>query len=321
MDQLAAVFDPLLPALEVFKGYYFGITMEPLLSMVPKDLRVQGTEMGEKVLAWTGNDDLDRSLHPNPDYPFMKFDEFALVVVLYLAFVAVAPVIVSAIWGATPPPAAKGKDGKPVKLTVGQKFASEPILFPLMVVYNATQVALCGWMVYSAIAEYIAKDYVPVCNKFDQRSAGMSRVLYVFYVSKILDFADTMFMIFRRKWIQLSFLHVYHHASIFTVYWILANIGYDGDVYYTIVANGVIHFIMYFYYLVTTFNIHVPQFIKKAITNSQLIQFVSMNVQAAVMLYGACEFPARITWVYLFYIQTLFALFENFKRNAYKKKN
>jgi len=25
--------------------------------------------------------------------------------------------------------------------------------------------------------------------------------------------------------------------------------------------------------------------------------------------------------VYLFYIQTLFALFENFKRNAYKKKN
>ena len=45
----------------------------------------------------------------------------------------------------------------------------------------------------------------------------MSRVLYVFYVSKILDFADTMFMIFRRKWIQLSFLHLYHHASIFTV--------------------------------------------------------------------------------------------------------
>ena len=45
MDQLAAVFDPLLPALEVFKGYYFGINMEPLLSMVPKDLRVQGTEV------------------------------------------------------------------------------------------------------------------------------------------------------------------------------------------------------------------------------------------------------------------------------------
>ena len=28
------------------------------------------------------------------------------------------------------------------------------------------------------------------------------------------------------------------------MYWILANIGYDGDIYYTIVANGVIHFIM-----------------------------------------------------------------------------
>ena len=34
--------------------------------------------------------------------------------------------------------------------------------------------------------------------------------------------------------------------------------------------------------------------------------------------YGFCFFfPHRL---YLFYIQTLFVLFENFKRNAYKKK-
>lgn len=45
MEQLAAVFDPLLPALEVLKGYYFGLNMEPLLSLVPKDLRAQGTEV------------------------------------------------------------------------------------------------------------------------------------------------------------------------------------------------------------------------------------------------------------------------------------
>ena len=36
------------------------------------------------------------------------------------------------------------------------------------------------------------------------------------------------------------------------------------------------------------------------------------------VVYGFCFFfPHRL---YLFYIQTLFVLFENFKRNAYKKK-
>ena len=28
---------------------------------------------------------------------------------------------------------------------------------------------------------------------------------------------------------QLSFLHVYHHLTIFMFYWINCNIGYDGD--------------------------------------------------------------------------------------------
>ena len=33
------------------------------------------------------------------------------------------------------------------------------------------------------------------------------------------------------------------------------SVGYDGDVYFTIVANGIIHAIMYTYYLLTLFNI------------------------------------------------------------------
>lgn len=45
----------------------------------------------------------------------------------------------------------------------------------------------------------------------------MTRVLHIFYLSKVLDFADTVFIVVRRKWRQLSFLHLYHHTSIFLV--------------------------------------------------------------------------------------------------------
>lgn len=45
----------------------------------------------------------------------------------------------------------------------------------------------------------------------------MGNVLYMFYLSKILDFFDTIFIILGKKWKQLSFLHVYHHLTIFSV--------------------------------------------------------------------------------------------------------
>ena len=54
-------------------------------------------------------------------------------------------------------------------------------------------------------------------------------------MSKVLDFADTFFIICGQKWKQLSFLHVYHHSSIFLVYWLNLRAGYDGDIYLTIV--------------------------------------------------------------------------------------
>jgi len=33
----------------------------------------------------------------------------------------------------------------------------------------------------------------------------------------VFDFMDTIFIILGKKWNQLSFLHVYHHVTIFLV--------------------------------------------------------------------------------------------------------
>ena len=44
-------------------------------------------------------------------------------------------------------------------------------------------------------------------------------------VLQILDFMDTVFIVARGKWDQFSFLHIYHHSSIFMVYWLLTVAG------------------------------------------------------------------------------------------------
>jgi elongation of very long chain fatty acids protein 4 len=65
----------------------------------------------------------------------------------------------------------------------------------------------------------------------------MAAMLWVFYVSKILDFFDTIIMVARGSWTQFSFLHVYHHTSIFMIYWLNVNAGYDGVRFSSLSSN------------------------------------------------------------------------------------
>ena len=102
-------------------------------------------------------------------------------------------------------------------------------------------------------------------------------------------------------------------------YWLNLNVGYDGDVYLTIVLNGLIHTVMYTYYFVS---LHTKEiWWKSALTMCQMVQFVVMNAQAIYMLYSGCtNFPRNITMAYLYYIVTLLLLFAHFFVLSYVMK-
>jgi hypothetical protein len=55
------------------------------------------------------------------------------------------------------------------------------------------------------------------CNPFNAEKPVMGNLMYLFYLSKLLDWCDTFFIIMGKKWKQLSLLHVYHHVSVFFV--------------------------------------------------------------------------------------------------------
>ena len=91
-------------------------------------------------------------------------------------------------------------------------------LYPFKFVYNMVQVMLCSWMAIEAGVQAYKSGYTLLpCNPFNSENPPIGFVLYVFYISKILDFLDTFFIISSQSWKQLSFLHVYHHTSIFLV--------------------------------------------------------------------------------------------------------
>ena len=118
------------------------------------------------------------------------------------------------------------------------------------------------------------------------------------------------------------------------VYWINANIFYSGDIYYTIIANGSVHFVMYGYYLASMFKsvdsegkgtgliFSLTQAVRPWITSMQLFQFVTMMSQAGYMLYFTCS-PNHQFWtkIYFGYILSLFVLFMQFFIENYMKKS
>mmetsp|Transcript_2352 Transcript_2352/g.2450 ORF Transcript_2352/g.2450 Transcript_2352/m.2450 type:complete len:215 (+) Transcript_2352:116-760(+) len=190
-------------------------------------------------------------------------------------------------------------------------------LYPFKFAYNMIQVMLCSYMCIEAgVRAYTAGYSILPCNKFNSADPPIAFILYVFYISKILDFFDTFFIIAENRWKQLSFLHVYHHTSIFLFYWLNLNVGYDGDVYVTIVLNGFIHTVMYTYYFVSLHTRDI--WWKSALTMCQMVQFVVMNAQAMYLISTECtEFPRNITLAYGYYIVTLLILFAHFFVTSY----
>ncbi|CEL95413.1 unnamed protein product [Vitrella brassicaformis CCMP3155] len=206
--------------------------------------------------------------------------------------------------------AATGGDG------LGRKFAREPLLL-LQAVYDVVQVGLCSVMLFQTIDVCWREGYKFYQNPFRTHGAGLAPVLWLFYVSKVVDFFDTVFIVVRGKWRQLSFIHVYHHLMTFVVYWISVQTAYDSDIYLTIAANSFVHVVMYFYYLMRTLDVPVPRVIKKNITNLQILQFIMMEVQGFSMLVFGTPFPIRVCLLYCSYVGTLLVLFVDFAVRTY----
>eukprot|EP01040_Poterioochromonas_malhamensis_P009580 gene9580-10400_t len=242
-------------------------------------------EVGQSILQWARPEGWVES--PLSSWPLAKFEDAALIAIGYLVFVILGQLIMPYL------PSVKG-------------------LYPFKFAYNMIQVMLCSYMCIEAgVRAYSAGYTLLPCNPFNQSNPPIGFIIYVFYLSKILDFLDTVFIILEKRWKQLSFLHVYHHTSIFLFYWLNINVGYDGDVYLTIVLNGLIHTIMYTYYFVTLHTKDV--WWKSALTMSQMVQFVVMNSQAIYLIATGCKtYPRNITVAYLYYIISLLILFANF---------
>lgn len=199
--------------------------------------------------------------------------------------------------------------------------------YPIKFVYNVSQIMLCAYMtIEGCLLAYRSGYTLTPCVGYNRDDPPLGNLLWLFYVSKVWDFWDTIFIVLGKKWRQLSFLHVYHHITIFLFYWLNANVFYDGDIYLTIVLNGFIHTVMYTYYFICMHTKDpatgksLPIWWKSYLTLMQMIQFITMMSQGTYLVaFGCKDLSAPVTATYVVYILSLFFLFAQFYVQSYVK--
>ncbi|PSN54038.1 hypothetical protein C0J52_14563 [Blattella germanica] len=89
--------------------------------------------------------------------------------------------------------------------------------------YNLLQIAACVYLVITLL-KYGWKRYTFQCESlsFSENPETMQHVkgVYFYYLLKIIDLLDTVFIVLRKKENQVTFLHVYHHAVMIMIGWL-----------------------------------------------------------------------------------------------------
>jgi len=173
-----------------------------------------------------------------------------------------------------------------------------------MQVYNLAQIILCSYMVWGMFP-CVMHNFFGINSTHD---AAGEWFVFVHYLSKYMDWFDTLWILAKKNRQQLSFLHVYHHSTISMVwgYLLWSNVG-NGTIRYGAWVNSLTHVIMYSHYLWTSFGLKNP--FKRYITMWQISQFYSCLAHALTVRslettvaweYAWLQICYQITMVYLF---------------------
>ncbi|KYN03231.1 Elongation of very long chain fatty acids protein 4 [Cyphomyrmex costatus] len=160
----------------------------------------------------------------------------------------------------------------------------------------------------------------PIDYSNTPKTREITRLVWSYFMIKVLDLMDTVFFVLRKKQSQITFLHLYHHIGIVMGTWGAVKWLPGGHVTFLGLINTFVHVIMYTHYLLAAMKINTSLW-KKHITQLQLIQFFLITLHYLQLAWVEdCGFP--IWPAYVMVPQNLFMiiLFGDFYYKTYIKE-
>ncbi|XP_057697934.1 elongation of very long chain fatty acids protein 4-like [Corythoichthys intestinalis] len=203
----------------------------------------------------------------------------------------------------------------------------DPIdLRKVLIPYNLAMVGLSVYMFHEFLATSWLSNYSLRCQPVDYSDTPlpmrMARVCWWFFFSKVIELSDTLIFILRKKNNQLTFLHVFHHATMVLNWWFAIKYTAGGQSFFVGMLNSLVHSVMYTYYGLAAIGPHMHKYLwwKSYLTCLQLFQFVLVLIHTSYNLLVQCDFPVITNVAVFLYTIFLIILFGNFYRRSYLDK-
>lgn len=181
--------------------------------------------------------------------------------------------------------------------------------------YDGLNVLLAGYIFFSTIQFKLSRGGgMLLCNPISHEPEALVILptFILFYIQKFIEFFDTWLFILRKSAKQITFLHLFHHASITIVVGFILPFDYNGDMYLPIMLNSFNHLAVYLHYLLATLGIRSPW--SRLITWMQLAQFVIIFLQSLVAyrVGPTCGSPDFAKLLMIAYMGSMIVLFARF---------
>lgn len=188
----------------------------------------------------------------------------------------------------------------------------------LMIIYNLSMVVVSTWLVYRlGIHGWFGKyDYrcQPVDYSDSLDAIGMATAAYWYYITKFVEFADTIFFVLRKKNTHITTLHVIHHGIMPMSVWWGVKFTPGGHSTFFAFINSFVHILMYTYYGLAAIGPHMNKYLfwKKHMTSIQMVQFIAIFVHSFQLLFRECNYPRGFMWWIGFHAVLFWFLFWDF---------
>ncbi|CAH1373747.1 unnamed protein product [Tenebrio molitor] len=191
--------------------------------------------------------------------------------------------------------------------------------------YNLFQIVACTTLVYNIVTPLAEPSYVMKCERFsyslNARSMKRLTLSYYFYFIKVIELVETLFFILRKKYSQVSPLHVYHHVSTLALAWFFAKYYAGGLVSFCMMLNSSIHVLMYSYYFISSLGPIWQKKINKwkpILTVLQMVQFCILVAHSSqIILNEDCGLSSFSFYFYGSSLVVNFYMFWNFFKQNY----
>ncbi|KAI9551252.1 hypothetical protein GHT06_002295 [Daphnia sinensis] len=193
----------------------------------------------------------------------------------------------------------------------------------VLIAYNALQIVLNAWLFCEFCRWTWFNGYSIICQPMDySENEGALRLVfmgYCLYISKLIDFLDTLFFVLRKKENQITFLHVFHHTLTPLSVWLGFRYIPGGHSSFYPTCNTLVHTVMYFYYMMAAMGPSVQKYLwwKKYLTVFQMVQFVLLGLHSIQLLFIDCDYPKAYSWGTAIQAVMYFFLFRNYHKGAY----